>query len=92
MDRMIDFEFESSVGNVFVEATADITYRNGFWDYEEIEFDFISDLEGRCVKHLLKPSDFTFIYAEAVKILAKIDLNQECEDALADEWREERIG
>lgn len=84
MNRQFDFEFESSIGNVFIEASADVRWMNGRWDYEEIELEMISDDEGRCVKHLLKPSDYTMAYAKATVEFAKIDIDSECEDALAE--------
>lgn len=91
MTRMIDLEFDSTLGRVFIEATIDysVNWRTREVSDEEIHIDSITLEDGREISMIgMDPADQMKIWAKAYQISDQLDLVGEADDAFADERME----
>ena len=88
MYRQFDFEIEVSFGNVLVDATAEVVWKNGRWDYEEIKIDSVCDDEGRSVEKILLAVDHSRIYENAAETVERKLDSEWSDDPFADDDRD----
>lgn len=94
MTRLIDFEFDSTLGRVFIDATINysVNWKTREVVDEEIEIDAVGFDDGREIKiERLDPADQVKIYAKAYRLSDSLDLVGEADDYFENEKMEDAV-